>query len=101
VREIFMLAAGYLARIDVALEKVTPAPVVTPMNASPRELRAFGLEYLRQFSSKTLRQDIVEARGAQSACVLATKLDSDLITLGKQRPVVQGRDNGNGVAHAG
>jgi hypothetical protein len=77
VRAVFFLAAEYLTKIDFALAKVEPAPALTPANAAPRELRAFGLKYLRQTSSKTLRQDIVEARGAQSACVLATKLDGD------------------------
>jgi hypothetical protein len=97
-----LMTLGYqLAnRVNEALALVEPAPVSLPdpETVPPRILREFGIAYLAAASSKQLRADIVEARGTQSACVLATKLDTDLIALGKQRPVVQGRD-GNGAAH--
>jgi hypothetical protein len=87
-------------RIDAALALLepAPAPLPDPETAPPRTLRAFGRAYLERFSSQTIRQDLVEARGAQAAAVFATKLDHDLVARGKVRPVIQGR---NGEAYAG
>jgi hypothetical protein len=94
VSSLFMLAYETMKKIDTVLERIEPAP-----EPRGKELRALGLRYLATASSAQLRADLVEARGAQSACVFASKLDGDLIALGKQRPVVRG--NGNGAAAHG
>jgi hypothetical protein len=93
VSSLLLLAYETAQKLDVVLERIESAP-----EPRGRVLRAIGLRYLATASSAQLRADLVEARGAQSACVLATKLDSDLIALGKQRPVVRGNGNG-GAAH--
>jgi hypothetical protein len=54
--------------------------------------------YLRTTSNRELRRALIEARGAQGAAVLATKLNRDLAALGKPRPVVNGRRAANGHA---
>jgi hypothetical protein len=65
---------------------------------STKTLHQQVLAYLAETSNRQLRADLIEARGAQSAAVLATKLDADLIARGKARPVLS--RNGNGTHYA-
>jgi hypothetical protein len=88
-----LMVLGYSLRTQVAA-----ALVRLEEAASPRTLRRQALAYLAATSSRQLRRDLIEARGAQSACVFATKLGGDLVALGKARPVLS--RNGNGTHYA-
>ena len=85
------------AAIDAIQAPAAPAPV------EPVELDEDNVmtthEYLKTAANRELVEAIIDARGAQSAAWVATRINQKLMALGKVRPVITRAGNGTG-AHA-
>jgi hypothetical protein len=81
---------------DLAARLAPAEPEPAPVRAlAGKALRDAAQTWLAVASNHDVRHALVEARGAHSAAVLASKLNRDLVKLGCKRPLVVR----NGHAH--